>query len=40
VEDKRRATPGPSSHKVEWLFNRTDKGWLVALFDPAGANKP
>src|SRR5262249_32604617 len=26
--------------EVEWLLNRTDKGWLVALFNPAGANKP
>src|SRR5262249_41603629 len=26
--------------EVEWLLNRTDKGWLVALFNPAGSNKP
>ena len=22
--------------EVEWLLNRTDKGWLIALFNPAG----
>ena len=26
--------------EVEWLLNRTEKGWLVTLFNPAGANKP
>jgi hypothetical protein len=25
---------------VEWLLNRTDKGWIVTLLNPAGCNKP
>jgi len=25
--------------EVEWLLNRTDGGWLVALFNPAGNNR-
>ena len=25
---------------VEWMVNRTKTGWLVALFNPAGQNKP
>jgi hypothetical protein len=25
--------------EVEWLLNRTDKGWLVALLNPAGNQK-
>jgi hypothetical protein len=26
--------------EVEWLLNKTDKGWLLALLNPAGVNKP
>jgi len=26
--------------EVEWLLNRTAKGWLVTLLNPAGSNKP
>jgi hypothetical protein len=25
---------------VEWSVNRTDKGWLVTLMNPAGQDKP
>ena len=26
--------------EVEWMVNRTDKGWLVTLLNPAGQSKP
>ncbi len=26
--------------EVEWLLNRTAKGWLIALLNPAGSTKP
>lgn len=26
--------------EVEWLLNRTAKGWVVTLLNPAGSNKP
>ena len=26
--------------EVEWLLNRTDKGWIVTLLNPAGCTKP
>jgi hypothetical protein len=25
---------------VEWLLNRTEKGWLITLINPAGSHKP
>ncbi|MGE0608101.1 MAG: hypothetical protein AB7O62_13485 [Pirellulales bacterium] len=32
--------PVEVSGEVEWLLNRTDKGWIVTLLNPAGCNKP
>jgi hypothetical protein len=26
--------------EVEWMLNRTDKSWIVTLFNPAGSRKP
>ncbi|MCS6976423.1 MAG: hypothetical protein NZM31_05360, partial [Gemmatales bacterium] len=26
--------------EVEWLLNRTERGWIVVLFNPDGSNKP
>jgi hypothetical protein len=26
--------------EVEWLLNRTERGWIALLLNPAGANKP
>ena len=33
-------TPVQVHGDVEWMLNRTATGWLVALFNPAGQNKP
>ena len=32
--------PVEVSGEVEWLLNRTDKGWIVTLLNPAGCTKP
>ncbi len=26
--------------EAEWLLNRTDRGWIITLFNPAGIHKP
>jgi len=36
----RQVVPVQVVGEVEWLVNRTERGWIVTLFNPAGSAKP
>lgn len=36
----RQVMPVQVAGEVEWLVNRTERGWIVTLFNPAGSAKP
>lgn len=36
----RQVVPMEVAGEVEWLVNRTERGWIVVLFNPAGSAKP